>query len=688
MVESDDSTGFLRNQLLTFAVIVILLLTGVYIIYPETSSETTVPFVMHSNTKQLISNNYFVELDVEGDDAEPWQYAAAVAFVPMVMGEKVLGGDELRSLVFSTTPAKPRSLIKYPNLESIKLSDLGDSANDVSIAIATEYWTNIKTVIIVSDYENALLVAPLAKLLDFPIIIDGKHTSSFIKDQDVESAITVGRVKGYDEIGIKHLSTREALWKFYLEKIDQNGEKCEYIVVTNPEDINHNDPRLYIPGLSLASSVLASGRNALVVTADYTVDIESLRKIGFGLGDAGSGERGNIEDNITDNEEEELQREINRRAVRVDNDIDAASDFLLMHEHTPHYVALVGGPAAVPMMYIKSPIWYEDVDQEEKGEEYVATDMFYGDQDIDLGDDNDQVMNYYYSHDDIYEQELAVGRIVAQDIGDASALVARSLGYWNFEFEDPSILEIDHWTKRSLIVTSLMTGDSDNMAANHQQEKFLENRMYAEEYSPDRIAATNNVNGLDVKDQMEKVNGIIFDGHGYPDGWYHMWTTSGDEDADWDRIGAEDINELTLHAVPVFGACCLSSALDWPSVGTGGSHEKEMTPENCMSLAFIKAGAMCYIGATEESWGAFFGGLIDEDPDAWGYGDFDLPTMFWHYLLNNNLEIGVALNKAKEEFLDEIWTDQASKPFAHLCMLETVLYGDPAAQNGHPGFSK
>ena len=149
------------------------------------------------------------------------------------------------------------------------------------------------------------------------------------------------------------------------------------------------------------------------------------------------------------------------------------------------------------------------------------------------------------------------------------------------------------------------------------------------------------------------VNGIIYDGHGYPDGWYHMWASTGDEDADWDKIGAEDVNKLVLHAVPVFGACCLSSALDWPMVGAGGSHEKLMTPDNCMSLAFIRAGAMCYIGATEESWGSFIGGLFDDDADAWGYGDFDLPTMFWDALLDGD-RIGPALNAAKDKFLTEI----------------------------------
>jgi hypothetical protein len=686
MNDLDDHNINLRNQLLTFAVVTVLILTGVYILYPEDTSGTNPPFQLYNNTKTLVSGSYFVKVDVNDNDREPWQYYAALSFVPVVMGEKVVGGDQIRPLIFSTSPAKPNPINKYNDLQTIDLSDYGEDANEASINIATEYWTSINTIIISSDYEHALLASPLATLLDVPIIIDGKKTNNFIKESDIKSAITVGKAKNFKNIGIKHLDTRMDIWEMYLDELGKTGDECDYIVITNPRDINYYDTDLYIPGLSLASAVLASGHNAIITTGDYTVDIEDIRKLGYGLGDAGSGERGSSPDNITEEEEEVLWTKINHYSTRIDNDIDTAYDFLKMNEQPVKYVGLVGGPAALPMVYIKSPIWWEDVPQDEKGEEYVATDTYFGDTDIKLGDSNDQINNYYYNNEDLYNQELNTGRIVAQNLGDATALVTRSLGYWNYEFEGGYLP--NHWSRRALIVTSLMTGDSDNAAARHQQEKFLENNMAAEKYDPNDVATFNNVNGLDVKDQMEKVNGIIFDGHGYPDGWYHMWTSPASEEANWDRIGAEDINELTLKAVPVFGACCLSSALDWPAVGAGGSNEKEMTPENCMSLAFIHAGAMCYIGATEESWGAFIGGLFDEDIDAWGYGDFDMPTMFWHYLLNNNQEIGLALNNAKLMFLEEVWTSTENKPFAYLCVLETVLYGDPAASNGHPGYSK
>jgi len=284
-----------------------------------------------------------------------------------------------------------------------------------------------------------------------------------------------------------------------------------------------------------------------------------------------------------------------------------------------------------------------------------------------------------------------MGRIVAADLPDASALVIRSLAYWDHEF-DYDLFDPNHWYRNALIITSFMTGDSDNAAARHQQVEFGENRMLTHKYDPNDIAGTSfKVWRDDVTQKMTEVNAIIYDGHGYPDGWYHMWTSTGDEEADWDVIGAEDINKLTLNAIPVFGACCLSSALDWPYVGKSSESDtdfEEMTTDNCMSLAFIHAGAICYIGATEESWGAFFGGLLDDNPDAWGYGDFDLPTMFWDALLEYDTDLGHAINLAKTEFLEKIWTDPASQPFARLCILETVLYGEPAAMNGHPGFTK
>ena len=79
----------------------------------------------------------------------------------------------------------------------------------------------------------------------------------------------------------------------------------------------------------------------------------------------------------------------------------------------------------------------------------------------------------------------------------------------------------------------------------------------------------------------------------------------------------------------------------------------------------------------------FFGALFDNDPDEWGYGDFDMPTMFWQELFEGK-NCGNALRDAKWTFYQEIWQDYAGRPFARQCILETVLYGDPAAPYGFP----
>ena len=106
----------------------------------------------------------------------------------------------------------------------------------------------------------------------------------------------------------------------------------------------------------------------------------------------------------------------------------------------PKYLGIVGDPCAVPMLYLKSPVWYENVDQEEKGEEYLATDTYFGDLDIKLVASNITEgieSNFDYKNERLYTQELAVGRIVAPDILDASALLTRTIGYWDYEFTAP-----------------------------------------------------------------------------------------------------------------------------------------------------------------------------------------------------------------------------------------------------------
>jgi hypothetical protein len=680
-----------NKQLLILFVITIVILAGILIYFNQAEEKSNPPFKVHTNQKQTLTSSVFIEID----DQSPCELKSTVAFAPVAAGDSIRGQNEFTPIFFSTHDRYPRSVQKYSKSASQthELSDLGSCKSEISVQVAKLYWQDINTIVIAEDYDDALVAAPLASKLNAPLIYNGDNTEDFIESYDIESAIMVGdNLPHYYGIGLKKLTTHEQVWDFYIETLTGRGEACEYIVVTNPNDISFDDTRYFIPGLSPASSILASERNAIVVTGDFTVNLTWIQDLGYGTSEAGTGERGSDDDRSTDEQELELMELVDSQAIAVDQAIDDAYDYLALQGFNAKYVGLVGGPCAIPMLYVKSPVWYEEVDQEEKGEEYIATDTYYGDLDLKLISSNlteGIETNFDYMNDRLYTQELAVGRIIGPDLLDTSALVTRTVGYWDYEYEHEQLFNFDsHWSRRTVILNSLMCGDSDNMAARHQQEVFATHMMVTEEYTPDRAVATTDLLMLDMKEQMEKVNAIIYDGHGYPDGWYYLWTSTHDNKEDWDRLGAEDVCDLNLHPTPVFGACCLSSAMDWPTVWDGSSNENAMVPEKVIALAFIRGGSIGYIGATEESWGAFVGGLADGDPDSWGYGDFDMPTMFWSHLLSEDISVGLAFNKAKVDFYAEVWQGEASRPFARLCIMETVLYGDPAALPCHPGMAE
>lgn len=648
------------------------------------------PFEVVKNQGKKPIQGLLVDID-ENNIAE---LEAGICFAPVTTGDQ--GTFKYSPLFFKTGQDIPKNIASNYNSvinNQVYVSDMGNDRTEISMNIAEEFWHDIQTPVIVDNYTNALIAAPLASFLNAPILYDGKELDDFLTDWDVSSIITVGDCRSYD-FPSKSLKTYEDVWYYYLELYPDPN----YIVITNSNDHDITNENIYVHHLSLISAVLASEHNALVMAEDFTVPFNFTSDLGYGLSEAGTGERGNDPPRLTESDKEYRQRYNARQAIRIDNWIDRANEFIQANTGEPaKYAALVGDQTTVPMMYIKSPIWFEGVNQEEKGEEYTATDLFYGDIEIKLGDGSNNNFDNNYNHisDLLYTQEIAVGRIVAADSLDASALISRSLGYWDYSYNYNvlNIAEDKAWNRRAWILNSLVTGTSDTGAGRHQQGVFTQNGMVTEYWTPRRMVEAEGVvfpnqgNKTKAVADLQDVNAAIYDGHGYPDGWYHMWTTSGGDDADWDRIGYEDVRTLDMHACPVFGACCLSSALDWPAVRKSSETDMDytpMTPDKCFSLAIIRAGASCYIGATEESWGQFFGGLNDGDPDQWGYGDFDMPTFFWKELFNGK-DIGTALKDARSLFYDEIWQDYVGRPFARQCILETVLYGDPACPYGYPG---
>ncbi|MBU4189874.1 MAG: hypothetical protein KJ886_02610, partial [Candidatus Thermoplasmatota archaeon] len=431
-----------------------------------------------------------------------------------------------------------------------------------------------------------------------------------------------------------------------------------------------------IPYLSLNTAVLASYRKAIVVTGDYTIEQSWTMQLGYGTGDAGSGERGEDTDTLTDDDEIVLQKNINTKAIKLDNDIDYAANFLKNHEMSPEYLALVGGPVSLPMLYIKNPIWYEDANNGDNGEEYLASDSYYADLDIKLTLDKNTEgeyicynpdkenaageyngSNYEMENDLLYTQELAVGRVVASNLLDTSALLVRGFLY----SDTPDTASI---------VTSKVCGTASfpyNPVGppRDQQRVFLQNGITAKVWSPTETSVSQKI--PEDPAFMSKAYFIIYDGHGYPDGWYYWWMSHHDDEKNTERIGTEDVRELDMKPSIIFSASCLCSALDWPVIWKDADNQKNGTPDTFFSLGVIHAGAIAHIGSTEESWGAFLGGAVS------GYGDFDLATIYFEELLNNDLSIGMAHSTAKQKYYSDY-----NSVFDKTCFLENVLYGEPA----------
>ncbi len=248
-------------------------------------------------------------------------------------------------LFFSTGESLPSHINEKYHPTNILISSFGKNPSDISIKIAETYWSKIELVVIVSNYNDALTSVPLASYINAPLIFKGGNVQNFLDRNHINNVIVVG--SGDYDVGIKRLDNRAEIWNYYLGRLKENKDECDYIVVTNPNDVSKD---VMIPYLSLSSAPLASYRKAIVVTNDYTIEQSWINQLGYGTGDAGSGERGEGPDTLTDDDEIVLQKNINKKAIKIDNDIDYAVSFLKERKMDPQYLALVGGPVSLPML--------------------------------------------------------------------------------------------------------------------------------------------------------------------------------------------------------------------------------------------------------------------------------------------------------------------------------------------------
>ena len=322
-------------------------------------------------------------------DREPWQALSAACATPAFYN-----GSGSVPLIFDDVAGSASVTLPH---DSAAVKDFGKDAQTATAAIATKYWKKAECVFVVSDYEQALWVVPSAAAATAPILVN--PTDATLKSLGAKKAVVVGDAKP-TVAEVVTLADKQAVWKFHLAMLAEQKKKCDYVVITNPHDCDETlNPNVQWPYLSLAAAPLAAFRQAIVQTGDYTGDRALLHALGVSLGDAG---------------DKAKYEAIKSSFLKVKNDCCAAVKFLGDNGGASQFLGMVGGSVELPYYFIdlhaKYTYWNLAID-------YVPADTPYAT----LQTDTD------FSR--FVKPDLAVGRIMADNVQDATVLLVRTFFY-------------------------------------------------------------------------------------------------------------------------------------------------------------------------------------------------------------------------------------------------------------------
>ncbi|MDD5502166.1 MAG: C25 family cysteine peptidase [Candidatus Thermoplasmatota archaeon] len=311
-------------------------------------------FKWTSKMKDVAGDHVMVPLDAE----------SIVAAVPFAMaGEKKLS-------ILSSPLSKPDILLSPVAFNS--------TPSEISVEAALAGWEQSDGAIVVSDYKQSVVSAPLASFLGVPLLInDGKtDISAPMKALGVKEILCVDELAALEGFAADSIKLSEVN-DLVADVAKANGKNISYIALTATDDISEEHPG--VKGLSAMAAVLASYHGGIVVQSDE-----------FSLDSKAS-------DSSEGAEKSNAIGELIKSAVKKEAGMLSSKGF------SPQYLAIVGCPTTVTPMF------------EMDGDYMHAIDSFYGD----LDDDMDTI-------------ELAVGRFVTIDLNDALDLFARTANYQKY----------------------------------------------------------------------------------------------------------------------------------------------------------------------------------------------------------------------------------------------------------------
>ncbi|MCK5559445.1 MAG: hypothetical protein KAJ51_02585 [Thermoplasmata archaeon] len=565
-----------------------------------------------------------------------WQALSAACIIPAYI-------DRNSATPIFFNDGSEMHVIDIPH-EEISIDELGNDPATATENIAKKYWSRSEIAIVANEYEHVLWSIPIASYLTAPILAN--PTQATLQNLGVECLITIGDYKAVSGIPtIINLDSKENVWRFQLDLYNTKGQKCNYIVITNPEDANSApSPDIKWRYLSLASAPLAAYRNALIQTGGYTANRTSIDKIAKGM----------KQDDVTYNQ-------LKPYFERVKKDTYNAEKFLMDNSHNPEFLAIVGGSYAIPDyifdFHISYLYWSAKVD-------YVFSTSPYGD----LEDKVDYI-EYPY-------QEVGVGRIIGHSILDASLQLVRNFFYEDFLTNGIyGSLSYTGWESKAGVVEGHrvnqpneggppVTPDNPYKPAGDIYNIFNSAGLQSTYYLPRNVTdiADNNLPINEILDRALNSSMVLINGHGGVPGKQTLLEIGIDRELGTEYLYTIDGYEIQQRAIApalvyIIGCDTGSIAFDFDS------------KDEYLTLGFIHAGAVAYIAPETYQTICYW----DNAPDG---PEASVAIYFFENVLEHDMPIGTALVDAKWKAY-EVWQN-ASSIQDDLGPLTVKLYGDPA----------
>ena len=576
-------------------------------------------------------------------DREQWQALAAACVTPAFYNR-----NGAVPLVFDDGTEKRDVVIPHA---TASVKDFGANAAVATAAIAKRYWKRAETVFVAADYEQALWLVPSAAFLSSPILVNPDVAT--LQALGVKKVVQVGDAK-MPGVEVVALAGKEAVWKYQLGLMAAQGTKCDYIVMTNPHDTaDKPNPNVQWPYLSLAAAPLAAYRQAVVQTGDYTGSRKNLHDLGVSLGDAG------------DKAKYEVVKASNQK---VKDASYAVEKFLADSGHRPRFLGMVGGSVELPYyicdLHTSYTFWNISID-------YVPADTPYA------------TMRTDTDFSRFVKPDLAVGRIMADSIQDATALLVRTLFRKDYlPGGKYASLAPAGWDKKAVVYDGHRLNQPDEGGPDASPNEpfhpagevhglFGKSGLRSEYVFP-RDETKKDSQGIAADELFGKTSGygfVQYVAHGDPPYMRIEAGKTGRDIKNYLATGPEFRKRLNFLAPTVaYVIGC--------NVGLVNAPFK--TNEEFLPTSAIHAGAVAFM-APNKCQAICFWRFAPKGPGA------SQCIYFWENALQKKLPVGVALNDAKwrayEEWKDKQFAADRGKDSDNALEIDApsmVLFGDPA----------